>query len=237
MFYWMFTPLDQQFDSGLGSMAHSFASAATRLDDDEQPASSLNPRLPICYLYRHSLELFLKSCITILHRVFKLPTPPNKDQSLPYVKVGDDWRPLHAVHSVQTLFDHFCVMLQMLAEPLGQICQTNIVPPPKASQWIKTIEETDARSTYFRYPVTREMTDDAAKSSMKKISPEALLEKTKATPSEVNAFVLVDDEGNPAEAFGQDDSALDDVQDALKQAIELFEGLHAAMRAELTGGW
>ena len=61
------TPPETHFDGGLGISASDFRSAAETLKSSEVSGSGI---LPICYLQRHSLELYLKSLIFILHKKF-----------------------------------------------------------------------------------------------------------------------------------------------------------------------
>ena len=118
--------------------------------------------------------------------------------------------------------------------PLSELLKSNLVPPPEAREWLDVIETMDAGSTYFRYPQTGDDSKDQAKSSMKAVDPVALLNATEH--SSTNAFIYVDDDGNVVEAFAQSEEELDDILESLRRAVELFEGIHAGMRAELTGG-
>ncbi|RXU06233.1 hypothetical protein B1F69_00065, partial [Pseudomonas syringae] len=66
---YMMLPLDRHFDSGFGAVADSFRDAADALED----TPTLNTHLPVSFLYRHAIELFLKSAIIILHRKLNIP--------------------------------------------------------------------------------------------------------------------------------------------------------------------
>lgn len=236
MIYYLLTPLDEHFDSGFGGLADAFGDAAKGLSSDKEYRSLFNRRLPICFLHRHAIELYLKSAITILHRRFKMPNPSDKHEPMPVVKVGDKWKPIHAVHSILTLYEHLCVLLIVVEKALHQIAKTEFAFPKEMRGWIRIVEDSDAGSTYFRYPTTREAGIDAAKSAMKQVEPEILEQKMRSEPSSVHAFVLVDDEGNAVEAFENDEGVVETVLDALRRASDVLAGFHAAMRAELTGG-
>lgn len=71
--YYKSRPLDNQFDDGFGLIADSFQEAAEHLEKVENKESSLHSLLPICFLYRHAIELYLKSLIVIIHRRLKIP--------------------------------------------------------------------------------------------------------------------------------------------------------------------
>ncbi len=237
MIHYRLMPLEQTFDSGFGALGDAFHEAAERLFGDEELGSLFNRRLPVCFLYRHSIELYLKSAVTILHRRFRLPNPSDKHEPMPVVKVGEKWRPIHAVHGIHTLYEHLCVLLAMLNEGLGKLMSTPIDFPSQMNDWIKTVDQSDAGSTYFRYPVTREASGDGVKSSMKPVDPQVLQQKTHDDPSNVHAFVLVDEDGEAVEAFADDKQVLETTLDALQNAAQTLRNVHAHMRAELTGGY
>lgn len=71
---------------------------------------------------------------------------------------------------------------------------------------------------------------------MKQVDPSALDQKMRDEPSKVHAFVLLDDEGQPVEAFENHAEVVETVLAGLEKASDILGGFHAAMRAELTGG-
>lgn len=67
-----FKPLALQTDLGLGATADSFYYAAQALDDNQDTKYGFGiggGKLPILYLYRHSIELYLKSAITFIYEI------------------------------------------------------------------------------------------------------------------------------------------------------------------------
>lgn len=58
--HYLCTPLDQHFDNGFGAVADSFKEAADSLVQSTAEAQFLNSHLPISFLYRHAIELYLK---------------------------------------------------------------------------------------------------------------------------------------------------------------------------------
>lgn len=72
--YYLLAPLDKHYDRGFGAVANSFMEAADDLQEDAATgATFLNRHLPISFLYRHAIELFLKSGIIILHKRLRIP--------------------------------------------------------------------------------------------------------------------------------------------------------------------
>lgn len=65
-------PLALQTDLGLEATADSFYYAAQALDDNQDTKMVFGiggGKLPILYLYRHSIELYLKSAITFIYEI------------------------------------------------------------------------------------------------------------------------------------------------------------------------
>ena len=56
----LFTPPNTHYDNGLGIPAHNFLNAANILKENNNTMAGV---LPLYYLQRHSIELFLKSLI------------------------------------------------------------------------------------------------------------------------------------------------------------------------------
>src|SRR5437879_4221108 len=88
---YQFKPLTHQFDDGFGLMGDAFNDAALRLEHSTQQEEFINSSLPIGYLYRHAIELYLKSIIIVLHRNLGIPFGPNPAIGAPLVHVGKEW--------------------------------------------------------------------------------------------------------------------------------------------------
>src|SRR5690554_3997430 len=98
---YMFTPLEEHPDKGFGAMADSFEEAAKILSKSENTLEKAH--LPINYLRRHAIELFLKSIIILLHTKFEIPYGDNPDTSTPQVLVNDEWKLMNRIHSIRQL--------------------------------------------------------------------------------------------------------------------------------------
>ena len=61
-------PPERHFDGGLGATAGEFKRSAEELKVTKGTALA---HLPVCYLQRHSIELYLKSLIVILYKSIK----------------------------------------------------------------------------------------------------------------------------------------------------------------------
>mgnify|MGYP000483506377 CR=1 FL=1 len=98
------TPPDKHFDGGLGSAASNFKSASESLKNNEENSSG---DLPICYLQRHSIELYLKSLIYILHKKFEIPFGGDFTLENPAILINGKWKPLSNTHNLSDLYSYF----------------------------------------------------------------------------------------------------------------------------------
>ena len=72
--YYILTPLHTHIDFGFGATGDAFKEAADKLEASlSERRGVFNEHLPINYLRRHAVELFLKSAIVIIHRRLNLP--------------------------------------------------------------------------------------------------------------------------------------------------------------------
>ncbi len=234
----MFMPFDQHFDSGFGAVADSFRYSADALDDNPQDAG-LNSHLPISFLYRHAIELYLKSGIILLHRKYAIPygdTPPDGE---PSVLVGQKRKPLYNVHNLAPLYTEFHTLLAALAEPLSLIPGT--LPeywtlPTELDEWIAAIEQTDSSSTFFRYPVTKDTERDSQKSTIRRDEVESLVERMHSDGPAVKAMLMLNNDGEVVQAYSHDDTQNKEVIAILRQAAEMLHDMRAMMSYTLVGG-
>jgi hypothetical protein len=231
----MLLPFDQHFDSGFGAVADSFRYAADALDDAPE-AASLNPHLPVSFLYRHAIELYLKSGIITLHRKYAIPYGDTPSTGEPSILVGQKRKPLYNVHSLGPLYAELRSLLSLQAEPLSRIPRTDWTLPSELDQWIAAIEETDSSSTFFRYPVTKDAERDSQKSTIQREEIEAMIERMHGDGPKVKALLMLDSDGGVVEAFSHDDTRTKEVIVILKQTAELFHDLRAMMSYTLAGG-
>lgn len=233
---YMMLPLDRHFDSGFGAVADSFKDAADTLDSARENAPTLNDHLPISYLYRHAIELYLKSAIIILHRKLNIPYGDTPASGEPKILDGPKWKPMYQIHGLLPLYRYFSSLFADHAEYLSNHTSTDWSFHAELGKWINDIEETDSSSTFFRYPVTKDKTKDKEKSTIKVDDYDAMFSKVKQNQKPVKAFLMVDQDQNIIESFSHDDTRSKETIGTLRQAAEVFSNCHAAMVGELTGG-
>lgn len=234
---YLLTPIHQHFDLGFGSVANSYKHAADSILSSKSKSPSLNAHLPASFLYRHSIELFLKSGIIIFHRKFQIPFDQEPSDSEPKVVVGSKWRPMYSVHGVQDLYFYFRSLVSRHAEYLAEHTRTNWEFPPELDHWISEIEATDSTSTFFRYPVTKHKAQDANKSVHHESNVDRMLSQLEKGAKPVKAFFVLGEGDEIVKTFTFNDELAKAMTIVLKDTANLFYGCHAAMRGELTDGW
>ncbi|QHG66232.1 hypothetical protein [Pseudomonas putida] len=232
---YMLMPLDQHYDLGFGAVADSFKHAADSLNDPDKPLH-FNSNLPVSFLYRHAIELYLKSAIITLHRKFTIPYGDEPASSEPSVMVGKKRKPLYNVHGLGPLYAELRTLLNQKAEALAKVPHTDWVLPPELDGWIAAIEATDSSSTYFRYPITKDPALDVKKSTMQREDTSKLIQRMHNGGQPVKALMMINDDYEVVESFTHDDSSAQEMLNILKETSELFYCLHAMMSYTLAGG-
>jgi hypothetical protein len=109
---YLFMPLNQHFDDGLGATGEAFEESAKLLSSSSNNISHAHFHIPICFLYRHAIELYLKSAIVVLHRALAIPYDKNPHDGPAFVLVDKKWKRLYQVHSVAELWGHVLYLLR-----------------------------------------------------------------------------------------------------------------------------
>ncbi len=234
MFEHMLMPLHRQFDGGFGATGEAFKEAADQLvaAETEGTLHFVNGHLPINFLYRHAIELFLKSMIVVIHRRLQIPEDDWFQDANPKVVVEGRWKELHQVHGVLVLYAFVRALVHAYADELGQIARTDWSSlPDDLGSWITSIDEADPSSTFFRYPTTKNPSADVDKSSFKDINPDDELKSIRAGAPPAKVYLIVKDDADEiVAAYGQDDEPLPELREALTKAAELLSGIHFGMR-------
>lgn len=97
---YLMMPLHMHIDYGFGATAEQFKESADILSASE---SVKDLGMPVNYLRRHAIELYLKSLIYVLHRNFKIPFSSGGTLEKPKIKVlGKDFE-LENIHDIRLL--------------------------------------------------------------------------------------------------------------------------------------
>lgn len=233
---YMMLPLDKHFDLGFGAVADSFKDAADALNTSDAAAANINGHLPISFLYRHSIELYLKSAIIIFHRKLELPYGEGDANGEPQVLIEGRWKPMYNVHAVLPLYSYFCLLFSNHAAYLKANTSTDWGFPAQLSDWIIQIDAADSSSTFFRYPVTRNTEKDKEKSAIRRTAYDKMVSTMEEKKEPLKAFLWVDQNYEVIEAFSYDRTTLQTMISTLRKVAQLLSDCHAALVGELTDG-
>lgn len=238
--HFFLTPLHTHIDFGFGATGDAFFSAAEKLEVEAAPRREIaNEHLPINYLRRHALELFLKSAIVIIHRKLTLPYGPYPHSGEPYVFDGNNWEPFQRIHSVKLLWTYLASLFHTHKAIFVSIGPSDLWTfPSETDNWIDEIELRDPRSTFFRYPTPRSPEHDTKKVAMASGTEDEIAKRLEASKDGPKQFILLmkDDNSNVTGAYYYNGEPLAGFNKTLKECVHLFNGLHVAMRVELCGG-
>ena len=240
---YLLAPLHDHFDLGFGATGNAFMTAAADLAEleDAKPAKNLfNANIPINFLYRHAIELFLKSGIVVFHRRFKLPYGDVAFDAEPKVLVGSEWLTFTRVHGIAKLWTYLRLLFVHHAEWLSQHTTVDWTFAPHLDALVELIEQGDPRSTFFRYPTTGNPSADVSKSSMTEASGDELMgAMKKSAHSEHKNFIVVVQTENKefVKSYVYSDEKGAELHAALRDFAQTCYDLHAAMRHRLCGGW
>lgn len=230
---YMLLPHEQHCDDGLGAMGDEFEEAGNALG--EQPKGP-DFRITRCYLYRHAIELYLKSVIVILHRGLSIPYGQHPHNGIGHVKVGDKWQPIHHTHSVKALWEYVRLALNIHKDELATRCKTDWQDiPAELDDAIEIIDKLDKTSTFFRYPAPAPLTDQTTKSAWREINIKNV--NTDALPQKPVKMLLISDEADIVQAaFQYHADTLAEVLELLQKTANNLTGFHVGLRCELMGG-
>ena len=232
----MFMPLDSHIDGGLGAIGDAFFRSAQALEKSTSEEKFFHQDLPTNYLYRHAIELFLKSAIVIVHRALPLDYGANPAQGAPFVLVKNTWEMLKTVHSVLDLWIYTSNLLRSNPELIKASRTDWSTIPASLDDDLKQIDSIDPGSTYFRYPNFKSPPADRAKSDWKDASVGEVFAKMKPGSPPVKAFLLLDTDDNISSAFVNETGERSEIHERLRRAAEHLSCVPTGLRMELAGG-
>lgn len=233
--YSLFAPLDKHFDKGFGAVADSFRDAADILRTGEGGISPFHGHLPISFLYRHAVELYLKASIIILHRHLRMPYGKNPYEEVPYVLVEGLWKPMYNEHRICPLFGYLKSLLSDNQEYLTKNTRTDWGFPEDFDSLVEEIDEIDSSSTYFRYPVTKAGDRDKEKSSAKQTTVDEVIAQAQLKERPMKTIVVVGALNDVQQVFVHDNESSLILVEKLNELAETLYGCHAALMGELVG--
>ncbi|WP_154054823.1 hypothetical protein [Enterobacter hormaechei] len=229
---YLMMPLHMHIDYGFGATAEQFKESADILSASE---SVKDLGMPVNYLRRHAIELYLKSLIYVLHRNFKIPFSSGGTLEKPKIKVlGKDFE-LENIHDIRLLTIYLIGQHNKLI-PCFFHLGIGVIEKDILDK-INKINSIDFKSTFFRYPKTGDHIQDMRKSSVRQKSTEDIINSmNKKEGKYVKALLLVDDEDNIVDSFDIDVDVFPDLNKNLTYLCDYFHDLHAAYRWGICDG-
>jgi hypothetical protein len=232
----MFMPLGRHADDGFRAVGQAFQDAADHLRTErgEGGASKMYGHLPTNYLYRHSIELYLKSMIVTAHRRLRLTSANGNYEPIPHIPIGQTLKPIYNVHGLRALFDEMKRIFISHRDVIGSFAKTDWSKiPDELGGWIETIDDADPTSTVFRYPVSKSPEIDEKKSSFKSVDVADLTSGMNADGPTQFALIMIDQNDNVVESFALDENPIPELRDALLKAVEMLSGAAFGVIMEL----
>lgn len=228
--YFMLTPFERHYDAGFGATGNAFHQAAEALGSSEARFS--NNHLPRQFLYRHAIELYLKSIIIVLSKTLC------KEKNIEWAPPQIGSKSLFSIHSIDALHKHANSILTSNWGTLRPRCKTDwSILPSELEGWINTIEEHDPKSSFYRYPGPSNSAAERSKSLFQRISPDDAVRRVNPGGPPGVGLYFVDDNDVVTEAFMTQAAPLQELETALKGASSLLSGAHMGIRMEFAGGW
>jgi hypothetical protein len=246
--YYFLTGIEIHPDMGFGITGDAYYASAEHLRNNhfENYDATQQAEMPQNFLYRHSIELYLKSLIVIFHKKLKIDygsVPCDSDE--PEIYTNGKWRKLYSCHFIDELYTYWLnsLLLKNLEKLKAQATDGDWQEEKKISELIPSICKYDRDSSYFRYPLTKNSSLDFQKNTVQKyksnnvddLAKEIKNSKRKAGKGTVT-MLIVDDEDNIINAFGYNDNILSEIRDALFEVAFYFHCMHIMTRVTLCDG-
>lgn len=235
---YLFAPLEHQYDKGFGAVADSFQDAGNALKA-QYCRAMLNGHLPICYLFRHAIELFLKGSIIIVHKGFKIPCgsePCTGVPKIPKMKKGKlEQTPIYKIHEIDLLYKYLSKLLNENKDGVEAIFN-GWKFKDDFEEKLKYLEKIDSSSTFFRYPEDKNPSIyQKEKSAFKKKTVEEVIAIAKRNQEPIKTMKTVSLIGRGDQVFIHDDSFTDKVVDLLDEILEDVSTCHFVLINKIGG--
>ena len=245
---YLLTGIELHPDLGFGITADSYYHSAEHLMNNhfENYDVTQQAEMPQNFLFRHCIELYLKSLIIIFHKKLKIfYGTVDFESNEPEVLIDGKWKKLYSSHYIDKLYEYWLnnLLLPNIVELKKIAPKGDWVEYENITKSFQIISKYDQDSSYFRYPITRNSALDVEKNSMQEFKVKGSLEdfikdiqeKKDGIKSEIT-MVLYDGEDNVTKAFHKEENILPEVRNALNEVATYFSGIHVMVRVTLCGG-
>ncbi len=245
---YLLTGIETHPDFGFGITAEAYRASAKFLSDHRAQIQSFQQaEMPINFLYRHSIELFIKSLIIIMHKALEIPYGEKSFNSdKPMILINEQWIDLFSCHWIDQLsaywLNHLLIknidLLSRIA-PDGEWREEKTI-----TSLFPIITKYDRDTSFFRYPITKNTQSlDKEKYTMQPMSKESLagmpfsIPVPKGNTANGGVFLLCKDENNQVvSGYQKNDDILLEITDALQKVSEYLSCMHVMSRCTLCEG-
>ena len=245
---YIFTGIELHPDLGFGITADSYYKSAEHLMNNHYEYYDITQQveMPQNFLFRHSIELYLKSLIIIFHKKLNLNYGTvDYDSNEPEALIDGKWKKLYACHFIDKLYGYWLNHLLLpnikILEKIASKGDWQEHQP--ITKLFEIISKYDRDSSYFRYPITKNSALDNKKNTIQKFKATDKLEnlikeikEKKGNKKGGLTMLMIDEDDNITEAFHKAENVLPDVRDALKEVAYYFNAIHIMTRVTLCGG-
>lgn len=232
---YLFAPIDKHFDKGFGAVADSFQDAAMVLKETYN-RGRLNGHLPICYLFRHSIELFLKGSILIVHQGLKIPYGTEPCTCEPKLPIDGKLKSIYAIHDIDLLYKYLSNLMAENKIELYEVTRTNWEFENDLGSKFERLKEIDPSSAYFRYPIEKSAVFEKQKSAFQESAIEDVMAMAIKNQEPMKSMKVIALMGQETQIFVHDDSFTEDAMNLLADVSEKISTCHFALMNELGGG-
>lgn len=223
-------PLSKQTDYGFGFTAGQFMDAA-KLVIEKDTSDDLS--MPINYLLRHSIELYLKSFIIILTK-FKDLGDVGGVFDVNSICIGKVT--ISNCHNISVLYNEFKVILSLVKKGLPSKGDWDI--PGEVERYVNLINGYDSKSDLFRYPITNNINADEKKNKVRTISADDVISAVNCDGGKpVKCFMLLGHNDDILDVYDINTKVQPDIRKALIKLGEFVYNFHAMLRFVVCKGF
>jgi len=215
-------PLDEHVDLGFGAIADEYKDAAKCL---LKGGVNGNQHLPLIFLMRHSIELYLKSAIIFHNKVLGLCD--DKSNYCVYNNREDKLVSFEKMHDVSVLYGYLNDLMSEHREFLSLMTNEDWQMPRDIQSDISKISSLDKGSDFFRYPSKNSNKSGKQKSFSKHVSN---LDLPSLNNGEgLKTFLVVENGESLSRVYDLDRAPHESYLPYFENAIKVLDTLHAAM--------
>lgn len=232
-----FIPLEEHPDYGYGMIGSIYNSSANDLSNNENFREDWYSVLPVNFLYRHCIELFMKSGIILFHKKFSINFDNETCDGEPKVKLQDgSWKLLKTTHNIYDLYKHLNFLIESKMEYLQKNTNTKWDFNIDFEKWINKINGYDSVSDYFRCPITKDKNKDKNKSIFQENTIDGIHDEIQHG-KRIMALIVEDSNGNAKNIYTNNSTKMIELYKVLKDVSGELGGFHMAVRMELFNGF